>query len=57
MEKTKENSKIKNIFFSAKRPINKIANPINRDKNKGITRNNRLAKTSICKSWGYAHYV
>ena len=36
MEKTKENSKIKNIFFSAKRPINKIANPINRDKNKGI---------------------
>jgi len=36
IEKTKEKSKINEIFFSAKVPTNKIANPKNNDKNKGI---------------------
>ena len=35
IEKTKEKSKIKNIFFSAKLPTNNIASPKNKDKNKG----------------------
>ena len=35
-EKTKEKSKIKKIFFSAKAPTSKIANPKNKDKNSGI---------------------
>ena len=36
IEKTKEKNKMKDIFFSAKDPITKIANPKNNDKNKGI---------------------
>ena len=36
IEKIKEKSKIKLIFFSAKVPANKIANPKNKDKKKGI---------------------
>ena len=36
IEKIKEKSKINEIFLSAKIPTNKIANPKNRDKNKGI---------------------
>ena len=36
IEKTKEKSKINEIFFSAKNPTNKIDNPKNIDKNKGI---------------------
>ena len=36
IEKIKEKNKIKDIFFSEKGPINKIANPKNNDKNKGI---------------------
>ena len=36
IEKTNEKIKIKEIFFSAKGPTNKIANPKNKDKNKGI---------------------
>ena len=36
IEKTKEKNKIKKIFFSAKGPTIKIANPKNNDKNKGI---------------------
>ena len=35
-EKTEEKSKIKLMFFSAKAPIDKIAKPKNKDKNKGI---------------------
>ena len=35
IEKTKEKNKTKKIFFSAKGPTNKIANPKNNDKNKG----------------------
>ena len=36
IEKTKEKSKIKEIFFSAKDPTSKIATPKNKDKNRGI---------------------
>ena len=36
IEKTNEKNKIKDIFFSAKGPNTKIANPKNKDKNKGI---------------------
>ena len=36
IEKTKEKNKIKDIFFSEKGPTIKIANPKNKDKNKGI---------------------
>ena len=36
IEKTKEKNKTKKIFFSAKNPVIKIANPKNKDKNKGI---------------------
>ena len=36
IEKTKEKSKIKKIFLSAKDPTIKIANPKNNDKNKGM---------------------
>ena len=36
IEKTKEKSKIKKIFFSENGPTTKIANPKNNDKNKGI---------------------
>ena len=36
IEKTKEKNKIKDIFFSEKGPITKIATPKNKDKNKGI---------------------
>ena len=36
IEKTKEKNKIKKIFFSAKGPTIKIANPKNNDKNIGI---------------------
>ena len=35
-EKTRENNKIKKIFFLAKGPIIKITKPKNSDKNKGI---------------------
>ena len=35
IEKTKEKSKTKDIFFSEKGPTNKTANPKKRDKNKG----------------------
>ena len=35
-EKINENSKINEIFFSAKEPTMKIANPKNKDKNNGI---------------------
>ena len=35
-EKTKEKSKINEIFFSAKIPTSKVAKPKNNDKNKGI---------------------
>ena len=35
-EKTKENNKIKDIFFSENGPTTKIARPKNKDKNKGI---------------------
>ena len=35
-EKTNENSKINEIFFPAKGPAMKIANPKNKDKNNGI---------------------
>ena len=35
IEKTKEKSKTKDIFFSEKGPANKTANPKKRDKNKG----------------------
>ena len=37
IEKIKEKNKIKDIFFSEKGPIAKIANPKNNDKNKGIS--------------------
>ena len=37
IEKTKENNKRNEIFFSAKAPIIKIAIPKNKDKNKGIS--------------------
>ena len=36
IEKTKEKNKMKKIFFSAKGPIIKIANPKNNDKKSGI---------------------
>ena len=36
IEKTKEKNKIKKIFFSAKGPTIKIANPKNNDKKRGI---------------------
>ena len=36
VEKTKEKSKIKEIFFSAKVPTSKIASPKNKDRNSGI---------------------
>ena len=36
IEKIREKSKIKLIFFSAKVPASKIANPKNKDKKKGI---------------------
>ena len=36
IEKTKEKNKINEIFFSAKVPTNKIANPKNNDKKRGI---------------------
>ena len=36
IEKTKEKSKIKDIFFSAKAPTNKIARPKNKDRKSGI---------------------
>ena len=36
IEKTNEKNKIKDIFFSEKGPTIKIANPKNKDKNKGI---------------------
>ena len=36
IEKTKEKNKTKDIFFSEKGPTIKIANPKNKDKNKGI---------------------
>ena len=36
IEKTKENNKIKDIFFSEKGPATKIVNPKNKDKNRGI---------------------
>ena len=36
IEKTTEKSKINEIFFSVKIPIVKIANPKNKDKNKGM---------------------
>jgi len=36
-EKTKEKSKINEIFFSAKFPTSKVAIPKNNDKNKGIS--------------------
>jgi hypothetical protein len=35
-EKTNENSKMYEIFFSANKPAIKIANPKNKDKNNGI---------------------
>ena len=41
MEKTKEKNRIKKILFSAKIPVIKIANPKNKDKNRGI---NKTAK-------------
>jgi len=36
IEKTKEKIRIKKIFFSEKGPTTKIANPKNKDKNKGF---------------------
>ena len=36
IEKTKEKNKTKKMFFSAKGPTIKIANPKNNDRNKGI---------------------
>ena len=36
IEKTKEKSKIKEIFFSTKVPTSKIASPKNNDRNSGI---------------------
>ena len=36
IEKTKEKNKIKDIFFSEKGPITKIASPKNKERNKGI---------------------
>ena len=36
IEKTKEKNKIKDMFFSEKQPIIKIASPKNKDRNKGI---------------------
>ena len=36
IEKTKEKSKIKETFFSAKVPTSKIASPKNKDRNSGI---------------------
>ena len=36
IEKTKEKNKMKKIFFSENGPTIKIANPKNKDKNKGI---------------------
>ena len=36
IEKTKEKSKIKEIFFSSKAPTSKIASPKNKDRNSGI---------------------
>ena len=36
MQKTKEKNKMKKIFFSENGPTIKIANPKNKDKNKGI---------------------
>ena len=53
IEKTNEKSRIKLIFFSEKRPISKIANPKNNDKNKGINikaKGIRFLKISSCVS-------
>ena len=50
-ERTNENSKINVIFFSAKEPVMKIANPKNKDKNKGINTREKgikLLKISSC---------
>ena len=51
IEKTKEKSKINEIFFSAKIPTIKIASPKNKDKNKGtnmIAKGIRLLNVSSC---------
>ena len=50
-EKTNENNKINEIFFSAKDPTSKIAKPKNKDKNNGINiraKGIRLLNISSC---------
>ena len=51
MEKTKENKKTKKIFFSAKGPTVKIANPKNNDKNNGTKTNAIGIKFLNISSW------
>ena len=51
MEKTKENKKTKKIFFSAKGPTVKIANPKNNDKNNGIRIRAKGIRFSKVWSW------
>ena len=51
IEKTKEKSKINEIFFSAKIPTAKIDSPKNKDKNKGtnmIAKGIRFLNVSSC---------
>ncbi len=50
-EKTKEKNKIKKIFFSAKEPTIKIANPKNKDKYKGIKTTANGIKLLKISSW------
>ena len=51
IEKTKEKNKINDIFFSEKGPIIKIANPKNKDKNKGINIIAKGIKPLNISSW------
>jgi len=50
-EKIKEKSKIKEIFLSAKLPTIKIANPKNKDKNKGISITVKGISPTKASSW------
>ena len=50
-EKINENKNIKEIFFSAKGPVKKIANPKNKERNRGI--NIRAKGISALNSWSW----
>ena len=43
-EKINENKNIKEIFFSAKGPVKKIANPKNKERNRGINIREKIIK-------------